>query len=82
MSEKSDRVDAIIVEHLGVSPEQVTPDARIEEDLGGDSLDVVELVMALEDDFSIAVSDDEAEKLETVSDYHDVVERLTAAKAA
>lgn len=70
MSEKSieERVKEIIVDQLGVSAEQVTPEAKFVEDLGADSLDTVELVMALEEEFDVEVPDDEAEKLQAVSD--------------
>jgi acyl carrier protein len=67
MSDKSneERVKEIIVEQLGVNADQVTPDAKLLEDLGADSLDAVELVMAIEEEFGIEVPDDEAEKLTT-----------------
>ena len=60
------RVKEIIVEQLGVNPEQVTPQASFIEDLGADSLDIVELVMAFEEEFSVEVPDEDAEKLLTV----------------
>ena len=59
----ADKVRDIIVQHLGVNPEQVTPEAKFIEDLGADSLDTVELVMAFEEEFGIDVPDEEAEKL-------------------
>lgn len=70
MSDQSieDKVKSIIVEQLGVNEEQVVPDAKFIEDLGADSLDTVELVMAFEEEFSIEVPDEEAEKLQTVGD--------------
>ncbi|NOS70439.1 MAG: acyl carrier protein [Verrucomicrobia bacterium] len=70
MAEKSieQRVKDIIVEQLGVKPDQVTPEAKFIEDLGADSLDTVELVMALEEEFGIEVPDEQAEKLQTVGD--------------
>ncbi|CAI9085074.1 acyl carrier protein [Candidatus Methylacidiphilum fumarolicum] len=71
MAEKKsieERVKNIIVEQLGVNPEQVTPKARFIEDLGADSLDTVELVMAFEEEFNVEVPDEEAEKLQTVGD--------------
>ncbi|HEX2747896.1 MAG TPA: acyl carrier protein [Verrucomicrobiales bacterium] len=76
MSEKSieDKVRDIIVDQLGVNAEQVVKDARFIEDLGADSLDTVELVMAFEEEFSIEVPDEEAEKLQTVGDVVSYVE--------
>jgi acyl carrier protein len=63
MSEKSieDKVKEIIVEQLGVNPEQVTPNASFIEDLGADSLDTVELVMAFEEEFSVEVPDEDGD---------------------
>ncbi|MEM6910563.1 MAG: acyl carrier protein [Verrucomicrobiota bacterium] len=63
-----DKVKDIIVEQLGVNPEQVTPEAKFIEDLGADSLDTVELVMAFEEEFSVEVPDEDAEKLQSVGD--------------
>ena len=76
MAEKSieERVKDIIVEQLGVNPEQVTPGASFIEDLGADSLDTVELVMAFEEEFSVEVPDEEAEKLQTVGDVIKYIE--------
>jgi acyl carrier protein len=70
MSDKSieERVKDIIVDQLGVSAEQVTQEAKFVEDLGADSLDTVELVMAFEEEFEIEVPDEEAEKLQSVGD--------------
>jgi acyl carrier protein len=70
MSDKSieDRVKDIIVDQLGVNADQVTPEAKFVEDLGVDSLDTVELVMAFEEEFDIEVPDEEAEKLQSVGD--------------
>jgi acyl carrier protein len=70
----SDKVRDIIVEQLGVNPEQVTPEAKFIEDLGADSLDTVELVMAFEEEFGIDVPDEEAEKLLSVGDVTRYVE--------
>lgn len=61
-----DKVKEIIVEQLGVSADQVTPEASFIEDLGADSLDTVELVMAFEEEFSAEIPDEDAEKLTTV----------------
>ena len=68
MSDKpiEEKVKDIIVEQLGVNPEQVTPTASFIEDLGADSLDIVELVMELEEEFDINIPDDAAEKIQTV----------------
>ncbi|MGK0185748.1 MAG: acyl carrier protein [Verrucomicrobiales bacterium] len=76
MSDKSieDKVREIICEQLGVTPEQVTLEAKFIEDLGADSLDTVELVMAFEEEFSIEVPDEEAEKLQSVGDVVTYVE--------
>ena len=68
------RVKDIIVEQLGVKPDQVTPEAKFIEDLGADSLDTVELVMALEEEFGIEVPDEQAEKLQSVGDVIKYVE--------
>ncbi|HMO63849.1 MAG TPA: acyl carrier protein [Verrucomicrobiota bacterium] len=63
-----ERVKKIIVEQLGVNADQVTPEAKFIEDLGADSLDTVELVMALEEEFGQEIPDEEAEKLQSVGD--------------
>lgn len=63
-----DKVKAIIVDQLGVEEDEVTPEASFIEDLGADSLDIVELIMALEEEFEIEVPDEDAEKLQTVAD--------------
>ena len=76
MSDKplEQRVKDIIVEQLGVKPDQVTPAAKFIEDLGADSLDTVELVMALEEEFGREIPDEEAEKLQSVGDVIKYVE--------
>lgn len=76
MSDKpiDQRVKDIVVEQLGVKPEQVTPQAKFIEDLGADSLDTVELVMALEEEFGIEVPDEQAEKLQSVGDVIKYIE--------
>ncbi len=66
MSAVADKVKKIVVENLAVSEDQVTPEARFVEDLGADSLDLVELVMALEEEFGSDIPDEDAEKLTTV----------------
>ena len=62
------RVIEIIVEQLGVSEDEVTMEASFIDDLGADSLDLVELIMALEEEFSLEISDEDAEKIQTVQD--------------
>ena len=74
MSEIADKVKKIVVEQLGVSEDQVTPEAKFIEDLGADSLDQVELVMALEEEFGSDIPDEDAEKLTTVGDAINYVE--------
>jgi acyl carrier protein len=69
-----ERVKKIIVEQLGVNADQVTPEAKFIEDLGADSLDTVELVMALEEEFGQEIPDEEAEKLQSVGDVIRYVE--------
>ena len=68
MASVFDRVKAIVVEQLGVEADEVTPQSKFVEDLGADSLDVVELVMALEDEFDLEIPDEEAEKIVTVGE--------------
>lgn len=68
MSTTADKVREIVVNQLGVSPDQATDDAKFIEDLGADSLDQVELVMALEEEFGADIPDEDAEKLATVGD--------------
>ena len=62
------KVREIIINELGVEPEKVTPEASFVEDLGADSLDTVELVMAFEEEFGMEIPDEEAEQLQTVGD--------------
>ena len=68
------RVREIIVEQLGVNPEQVTPEATFVDDLGADSLDTVELVMALEEEFGLEIPDEDAEKINSVKDAIDYID--------
>jgi len=68
MSDTTDRVKKIVVEHLGVEEDKVSGGASFIDDLGADSLDTVELVMAFEEEFGIEIPDDAAEKIATVKD--------------
>ncbi len=68
MSDVAEKVKAIVVEHLGVEAEKVTDTASFIDDLGADSLDNVELVMAFEEEFGVEIPDDAAEKIVTVKD--------------
>ncbi|MFM1558406.1 MAG: acyl carrier protein [Roseibacillus sp.] len=78
MSETSEaKIKEIIVEQLGVNADQVTREAKLIEDLGADSLDAVELVMAIEEEFGIEVPDENAEKLQAVGDIIDYIEKTT-----
>jgi acyl carrier protein len=70
-----DRVKAIIVEQLGVDADEVNPEASFVEDLGADSLDTVELIMAFEEEFGVEISDDEAEKIKKVRDAVEYIDK-------
>src|SRR6185369_1752240 len=74
MSETADRVKKIVVEHLGVDADKVTEEASFIDDLGADSLDIVELVMAFEEEFGVEIPDDAAEKIATVKDAIDYID--------
>jgi acyl carrier protein len=74
MSDVFDRTKGIIVDLLGVDPDKVTPEARFREDLEADSLDLVELIMAVEEEFGGTISDEEAQQLKTVGDAVKYVE--------
>jgi acyl carrier protein len=71
----ADKVKSIIVEQLGVDEEEVTPDASFVDDLGADSLDTVELVMAFEEEFGIEIPDEHAEKITRVREAVDYIEQ-------
>lgn len=79
MSEISDKVKKIVVEHLGVEADKVTPESSFIDDLGADSLDTVELVMAFEEAFNIEIPEDAAEKITTVKDAVDYIEKAKSA---
>jgi acyl carrier protein len=74
MSTVAEKVKAIVVKQLDVAEDQVTPEAKFIEDLGADSLDQVELIMALEEEFGADIPDEDAEKLQTVGDAISYVE--------
>lgn len=69
-----DKIREIVVEQLGVDPEQVVPEANFVDDLGADSLDTVELIMAFEEEFDVEIPDTDAEKIKTVQDVIDYIE--------
>lgn len=75
MSSIEQRVKEIIIEQLGVDPEQVTNEASFVDDLGADSLDTVELVMALEEEFGLEIPDEDAEKISTVNEAVEYIEK-------
>ena len=75
-----EKITEIIVEQLGVKPEEVVPEASFVDDLGADSLDNVELVMAFEEEFGAEIPDEDAEKLQTVGDAIKYVEEKTSQK--
>ena len=80
MSNVAEKVRGIIVEQLGVEADEVTPEASFTEDLGADSLDIVELVMAFEEEFGIEIPDEDAEKIGRVSEAVSYIEQHAAAK--
>jgi len=80
MSDIADKVKKIVVEHLGVDEAKVTPEASFIDDLGADSLDTVELVMAFEEEFGVEIPDDQAETIVTVGDAVKFLEKATANK--
>jgi|TARA_Y100001001_G_scaffold153554_1_gene167295 acyl carrier protein len=78
MSDVAERVKGIVVEHLGVEEDKVVASASFIDDLGADSLDTVELVMAFEEEFNIEIPDDAAEKIQTVDDAVKFIEEASA----
>ena len=78
MSEVADSIKKIVVEHLDVDPDKVTENASFIDDLGADSLDNVELVMAFEEEFDVEIPDDAAETIQTVGDAIKFVEKAKA----
>ena len=75
MSDIATRVKKIVIEHLGAEEGKVVPEANFIDDLGADSLDTVELVMAFEEEFSVEIPDDAAEKIQTVQDAISFIEK-------
>lgn len=77
MASIEERVKQIVAEQLGVDEDQVTPGAAFMDDLGADSLDTVELVMALEEEFDVEISDEDAEKIQKVQDAVDYINQAS-----
>jgi len=75
-----ERVRNVVAEQLGVDPEKVTPDAEFVQDLNADSLDLVELIMQLEEEFGVEISDEDAENIVTVGDALEFIQEHEAAK--
>jgi acyl carrier protein len=73
-----DKIKAIVVEQLGVAEDEVVPEASFLDDLGADSLDIVELVMAIEEEYDIEIPDDDAEKIQSIQDAINYVEERTS----
>ena len=80
MSDVAERVKKIVVEHLGVDADKVVDNANFIDDLGADSLDIVELVMAFEEAFELEIPDEDAEKIATVKDAVTYIENKSAKK--
>jgi acyl carrier protein len=78
MADTATRVKKIVVEHLGVDEAKVTPEANFIDDLGADSLDTVELVMAFEEEFGVEIPDEAAEKIQTVANAIEFIEKNAA----
>ncbi len=75
-----DKIKEIIVEQLGVAAEEVVPEASFIDDLGADSLDIVELVMAIEEEFGLEIPDEDAERMQNIADVISYVEERTAGR--
>ena len=80
MSGIAEKIKSVIAEQLGVKPEEVTDQAKFVDDLGADSLDTVELVMALEEEYGVEIPDEDAEKLTSVGDAIKYIEEKLASK--
>ncbi len=78
MSNSVEKISELIADKLGVEASKITPEAKFVEDLGADSLDTVELIMQLEDEFSLEIPDEEAEKLTTVGTVIDYIDKHTS----
>jgi acyl carrier protein len=78
-TETEEKVKEIVVEQLGVSPDEVVLEASFIDDLGADSLDIVELVMAIEEEYGIEIPDDDAEKIQTIGDAVRYIDERTGA---
>ncbi len=78
MSDTTERVQKIVIEHLGAEADKVKPEASFIDDLGADSLDTVELVMAFEEEFGIEIPDDAAETIQTVGDAVAFIDKASA----
>ena len=78
MSDVADRVKKIVIEHLGVEESKVTENTSFIDDLGADSLDTVELVMAFEEEFGCEIPDEDAEKIQTIKDAISFIEKQSA----
>lgn len=78
MNDVFERLKAVVAKELRVDPETITLDSAFVDDLGADSLDMVELVMALEDEFGISITDEEAQQIRTIRDAVEYIENATA----
>ncbi len=79
VNEMKAKVVDIIANQLGVEKDIITPEAHVVDDLGADSLDVVELIMALEEAFDVEIPDEEAESIRTVQDIYDYIDKIQSA---